>query len=113
MGRKDKDMTNKAKAPSQTHRPAGEKTKHRKGGDKVRKTAPTRRLNRALDQFIDQNHAAHVQTSRKEAMQHTRVRENPDAALSGPEFQTYLRHTNVQRPDPKKLARQLLPNYKW
>lgn len=112
MGRKDKDMSNKAKTPSPTK--VSKQTKHRKGGAKVRKLAPQRRLNRTLDQFIDQNHAAHVQTGRKEALHLTKVREEGiTAVLGGEEYQSYLHRTNIQRPDPKKLARQLMPNARW
>ena len=84
------------------------KTKNRKGGEKVRKAAPAKRLQATLAKFQRQVAAARVERGRKEALQITKVRdEGMGAVMNGGELFLYLRNVNVPVMSSKKIERVL------
>lgn len=85
-------------------------SKHRKGGSKVRKTAPTRRLNSTLDRFSRaSNQRTNSRAGREERVKKG-VAEGILEPMSGSDFFHYTHKCKVAPPDPKKIARLLMPN---
>lgn len=89
---------------------AKSQTKHRKGGEKVRKVAPARRLEAKLAQFSDAAAAAKLQRGMREAAQLTAVREDSSKVMDGPTFKRHVSNTNATPRDPRRLVRLLMPN---
>lgn len=90
---------------------AQKNTKDRKGGSKVRKIAPERRLARVMEKFQASAQNTRFEQGRLEALQHQAVRDHGvEAAMTGDQLKAHLAKTKVRPMDPKKIARLFCPN---
>lgn len=104
---KSKPSENKVKEPPKKEKKVG--TKHRKGGKKVRKLAPMRRLGDAIGKFST---ASNTLTEHKKSdMHHIQIMvELTGKALSRSELEDRLNRPRHLQVNPKKIARMLMPN---
>ena len=85
-------------------------TKHRKGGPKVRKAAPQKRLNSTLDRFCQASNVLTSQRKFKEEQIITGVALGLQTPMSGEEFRIQTKKSQVAAPNFKRIARLLMPN---
>jgi hypothetical protein len=85
-------------------------TKNRKGGAKVRKLLPNRRLNSTLDRFSEvSNIRTEIRHKAEEGIK-TLMANGEISPMDGKDFQAAIHKCKVAKPDPKKIMRLLMPN---